>query len=214
MQSPACTIRLMGSRVTVRTLQREDLDKMDSWGSSTDPLLVLWGVPNGNPISRSIWFSMHASDPTRLWYAVERHADRHVLGTISLREIVNQVSARLGISFDPACVDQGYGTESLGLFLPHYFGNLGFPRLLLDVAGANRRAVHLYEKLGFVYTGSHYRDVADDVDLRFLNQDMYRPLRAYFRRHLGRMQILFYDMALDRSAWCKQALGRRTMGSP
>jgi len=204
VQSSATGMCLVGSRVTVRTLRREDLDEMDGWGISTDPLLVLWGVPNGNPVSRSIWFSMHPSDPTRLWYALERQVDGHVLGTISLREIVNQISARLGISLDPACVDQGYGTESLGLFLPYYFGALGFPRLVLDVAGANRRAVHVYEKLGFAYTGSHYRDVTDDVDLGFLNQDVYRPLKAYFRQHLGHMQILFYDMALERGNWQKR----------
>jgi diamine N-acetyltransferase len=204
VQISACGMCLVGSRVTVRTLRREDLEEMDNWCASTDPLLVLWGVPNGNPASRSLWFSMHASDPTRLWYAVERHADGHVLGTVSLREIVDQTSARLGISLDPACVDQGYGTESLELFFPYYFEALGFQRLVLDVAGANRRAVHVYEKLGFAYTGSHYRDVTDDADLGFLNQGVYSPLRAYFRRHLGHQQMLFYDMALERSSWQKR----------
>jgi len=207
VQSSACVTRLVGRRVTVRTLLRDDLDQMDRWSTSNDPLLALWGVPNGNPVSRSIWYSMHACDPTRLWYAVERHTDGYMLGTISLREIVERVSARLGISFDPAYVNLGYGSESLQLFIPYYFGALGFPRLVLDVAGANRRAVHVYEKLGFVYVGSHYRDVSDDQDLSFLDQEAYRPLKAYFRRHFGRMQIIFYDMALERSNWQKRQDG-------
>lgn len=197
--------RLEGPRVIVRTLERQDLEQMDSWRPFRDPLHALWGVPHSTPVSRDIWFTLYGSDPTRLWYAIERRADGQVIGTLSLREITRPVSARLGISLGADFVDQHYGTESLRVFLPYYFRTLDFQRLLLDVAAANRRAVHVYEKLGFAYTGSHYRDAPPDVDLNFLQQEPYRVLRGYFRRHFGRMQLLFYDMALERSAWERQA---------
>ena len=187
----------------VRPLNREDLDQMDRWSPSSDPLLALWGVPQSDPVARSIWFSMYISDPSRLWYSVDRRSDGVLMGTISLRDIVQGVSARLGISLGPDYVDLGYGTESLRRFLPHYFGQMGFAALLLDVAAANRRAVHVYEKLGFAHAGSHYRDVAEGVDLSFLELERYRPLRGTFRRRFGRTQILFYDMTLDRAAWEK-----------
>lgn len=187
----------------VRPLRREDLDQMDSWSPSSDPLLALWGVPQSDAVSRSIWFSMYTSDPSRLWYSVDRRSDGVLMGTISLRDIVQGVSARLGISFGPDYVDLGYGTESLRVFLPYYFGHMGFAALVLDVAAANRRAVRVYEKLGFAHSGSHYCDIPEGVDLSFLELERYRPLRGSFRRRFGRTQILFYDMTLDRSAWEK-----------
>jgi len=198
--------------VIVRPLDREDLDQMDSWSPSNDPLLALWGVPQSDPISRSIWFSMYISDPSRLWYSIDRRSDGVLMGTISLRDIIHAASARLGISFGPEYVDLGYGTESLRVFLPHYFGQMGFAALVLDVAAANRRAVHVYEKLGFAHAGSHYRDAAEGVNLSFLELERYRPLRGTFRCRFGHTQILFYDMTLDRAAWDKaeRALTKQT----
>lgn len=194
-------VSLEGPRVTVRTLQREDLEQMEKWRPSSDPLQALWSVSRSTAVSRAIWYAMYVADATRMWFAVERRDDRRVIGTLSLREIVDHTNSRLGIGFGPDYVDQGYGSESLRLFLPHYFRTLGFAKLVLDVAGPNRRAVHVYEKLGFQYTGSHHREVAEDVDLSFLNQECYHGLRIYFRKRFGRMQILFYDMALDRIDW-------------
>ena len=144
---------------------------------------------------------LHRSDPTRLWFVVERRADERVIGSITLREIVARRSARLGVSFGAPYVNQGYGSEALLLFLPYYFDTLDFERLFLDVAGANERARHVYEKLRFSYCGRHYRSIPAKVSLSFLKEKQYRSLRTYFRRHLGRMQLLFYDMVLERGQW-------------
>jgi RimJ/RimL family protein N-acetyltransferase len=182
-------------------MDRDDLDKMESWRPFTDPLSNLWNIPRSTSLSRDIWFVMHGQDPTRMWFAIERLTDGQLIGTLSLREIAERISARLGISLGADYVDQGYGSEALHTFLPHYFRTLGFQRLLLDVAAANRRAVHVYEELGFHLTGSHYRTIPEGTDVSFLRQEAYRDLRAYFRRHFGHMQLLFLDMALERRDW-------------
>jgi RimJ/RimL family protein N-acetyltransferase len=194
-------VRLAGPRVTVRTLRSADLDAMDAWRPFEDALHSLWGVPHSTPLSRSIWFAVYGSDPSRLWYVVERNTDGQVMGALSLREIVHNASARLGVSFGADYVDLGYGSEALRVFFPYYFTTLEFPRIVLDVAAANLRAVHVYERLGFRYTGSHYREVPDDMDLSFLEQEQFKPLRIHFRDRFGQKQLLFYDMALDRTAW-------------
>ena len=193
--------RLESPRLIVRPMQHEDLDAMDSWRPFTDPLYSLWNIPRSTPVSRDIWFVMHRSDPSRMWFAIERITDGRVIGTLSLREIVERVSARLGISLGADYVDLGYGSEALRTFLPHYFRTLDFQRLLLDVAAANQRAFHVYQKLGFIQTGSHHRNVPEGTDLSFLSQPAYRELRPLFRRRFGRMQLQFLDMALERSDW-------------
>ncbi len=192
---------LESKRLTLREIQYGDLTQMDAWSPFSDPLHRLWNIPRQNSLSREVWFMLHRSDPTRLWFVVERRADRSVIGSITLREVVVHRSARLGISFGAPYVDQGYGSEALQLFLPYYFEELDFERLLLDVAGANERARHVYEKLGFSYFGRHYRSVPAEVSLSFLDEEQHRSLRVYFRRHMGRMQLLFYDMVLERCRW-------------
>jgi RimJ/RimL family protein N-acetyltransferase len=92
----------------------------------------------------------------------------------------------------------------LRAFLPYYFGTMGFHRMLLDVAATNTRAVHVYEKLGFQHCGKHYRNIPREQDLSFLDQEQYRPLLKFFRRHRGHTQLLFYDMVLEREVWEKQ----------
>lgn len=187
----------------VRDLRHDDLEQIETWRPFTDPLHNLWNIPRSTPLSRELWFTLKDSDPTRMWMVIQRKSDGQVIGTLSLREIVRRISARLGITLGADFVGQGYGTEALRLFLPHYFHEMGFRRLFLDVAAANRRALHVYEKLGFQRIGAHYRNIPEAIDLRFLEQEQYRSLRPYFRRHLGRMQLLFYEMVLERSAWEK-----------
>ena len=203
MADTAAELRLESARLVIRAMQHDDLEEMDSWRPFTDPLCSLWNIPRSTSVSRDIWFVMHGSDPTRMWFAIERRVDGRVIGTLSLREIVEHISARFGISLGADYVEQGCGSEALRTFLPHYFRTLGFQRLFLDVAAANQRAIHVYQKLGFQQTASHYRAIPDGTDLRFLNQAPYRELRPYFRRHFGHMQLLFLDMALERREWEK-----------
>ena len=192
---------LTGARVTLRDMTRDDLDALDLWRPFSDPLSKLWNIPRSTSLGRDLWFVMHGADPTRRWYAIERRQDRVIIGTLSLRDIEAPSSARLGISLGSDYVDHGFGTEAMRTFLPYYFRRLGFQRLVLDVAAANKRAVHVYDKLGFRLTGSHYRNVPDEMDLSFMQDPAYRPLLPYFRRHFGKMQLQFLDMVLERRDW-------------
>lgn len=203
MGEVALQTHLKSQNVIIRSMDRDDLDKMESWRPFTDPLSSLWNIPRSTSISRDIWFVMHGADPSRMWFAIERTADGQLIGTLSLREIVKPISARLGISLGADYVDRGYGSEALSAFFPYYFHTLGFQRLLLDVAAANKRAIHVYEKLGFQQTDSHYRMIPEGTDLSFLQQAAYRDLHPYFRRRFGHMQLMFLDMALEKRDWEK-----------
>jgi RimJ/RimL family protein N-acetyltransferase len=124
-----------------------------------------------------------------------------MVGRIFLRHVRNdEHSAVLGIDMHPAFVGRGYGTESLGAFLHHYFESMGFERMLLSVAAFNLRAKRCYESLGFVTVGSHWdAHIGPDVTGRLEFADV-RPL---FRRGPLGLESLFYDMRLERAEWRK-----------
>jgi RimJ/RimL family protein N-acetyltransferase len=63
-------------------------------------------------------------------------------------------SAEVGIFIgDKRYWNQGYGRDAMVLMLRHAFYNLGLNRVSLRVYVTNPRAVHCYEKAGFVLEG-------------------------------------------------------------
>jgi RimJ/RimL family protein N-acetyltransferase len=61
-------------------------------------------------------------------------------------------SSELGIMIgDKSYWNQGYGTEAVRLLLQHGFNTLNLNRIYLRVFANNLRAIHIYEKAGFVH---------------------------------------------------------------
>jgi len=202
MQAP--NLLLKGPRVTIRPLEVQDLDIMSRWPAFQDPLYSLFDWPRRSTEENEIWFCSLMDDKTRLYYGVEDEF-RSVIGRISLREIWGRHSARLGIGLGTEYVGKGYGTEALRLFLHHYFSDLGFERMVLDVSAINIRAVRCYERCGFRYVGSHYEYIGADEDVAFLKEERYQDLKRFFRRKTQHNWALSYDMALEKADWLRSA---------
>ena len=199
----ANNVRLRGPRVTIRPLRKQDLDVMSSWEAFEDPLYRLFDWPRRGKVENGLWYADLVRDRRRVYYAVDDERQT-VIGRISLREIHWHQSARLGIGFGGQYVSQGYGTEALRLFLDYYFQQLGFQRMVLDVAAINVRALRCYERCGFKRTGSSYEPLPWHADTVFLEEEPYRDLRQFVRHDHWRDVVLTYDMALDRDAWLAQ----------
>ena len=193
-------MKLQGLRVTIRPMQQKDLDAMAKWRPFADPLYQPFDFPR-RPLSEHVhWFDWRKRDHSRRLYTVIDERGQ-VIGSLTLREIHGRRSSRLGITLGADHVGKGYGTEAMRLFLEHYFEEMGFERMDLDVSATNLRAVRSYRALGFREVGSHYRS-ANHPSFRILrNKPRYKHLQRFFRR-LGTMhQVLFYDMALTRQDW-------------
>lgn len=55
---------------------------------------------------------------------------------------------------EPDYRGKGYGSDGMRLLVNYAFRELGVYRVGLGVFGYNTRAIHVYEKLGFVYEGA------------------------------------------------------------
>lgn len=197
------SLPLEGERVRIRALEREDLDRRQAWRPFNDPLHLIWDMPPCSPSENDRWFATMTDGRHRLAYGVEDRSGK-LIGMLSLREISWGRSARLGIAFAPTHVGQGYGTESLRLFLPYAFFTLGLERIVLDVAAANIRAVRCYYKVGFRQIGTFWQQVEGYVDPHLFDSPEYAPLRHFFRWSWGRTETLYYDMELRREDWEKE----------
>jgi len=173
---------------------------MMAWRPFADPLYQAFDFPRRNKAETVRWFEWRSRDPSRRLYTVEDKA-RRVIGSLTLREIHDTQSARLGITLGADFVSQGYGGEALSLFLEYYFETMGFEELVLDVAATNLRAVRTYQSLGFRYVRQHYR-LASHPSFDVLRRDpRYQHLQRFFRKRGNLHEVLFYDLDLSREDW-------------
>jgi RimJ/RimL family protein N-acetyltransferase len=188
----------VGPRTRVRAFTRADVDAWQTWPDYEEQLLVGTSPRRMSPDQRGRWLEDITQRQRQLPFAVEDESGR-MIGRIFLRHVRREEgSAVLGIDLHPSFLGQGYGTESLGAFLYHYFEDLGFERMLLSVAAHNVRARRCYESLGFATVGSHWdAHIGPDVT----GQPKFSGLRHLFRRGPLGLESLFYDMRLERSDW-------------
>ncbi|KAK5175042.1 uncharacterized protein LTR77_000178 [Saxophila tyrrhenica] len=88
-------------------------------------------------------------------------------------------TARFGIALDKEHHDRGYGTELLQWAQAYCFKTLGCHRLELNVAAFNKRAFHVYEKVGFVKEGVRRKrwwidgQWVDDIEMAMLEEEWF-----------------------------------------
>jgi RimJ/RimL family protein N-acetyltransferase len=111
-----------------------------------------------------------------------------------LRQIDYPRSARLGITIAAAFTRRGYGQNALCVFLDHYFGDLGFEEMKLDVSGANLPARYLYQKLGFERLYSFWLSASYSQDEMLLQGE-------WVRRHLRNGKEQYFEMRLRANGW-------------
>ena len=200
---------LYSPRLHMRPWRHTDSIAQDAWPPFDDPSQVFWHIPRRLSLAdaESTW--NYEYDAGRYVWAVESR-NGTLIGRVSLREVDRQMSsARLGISFGAPYVGKGLGTEALELFLTHCFGPLGFRRIVLDVAGSNRRAVHCYERLGFRYVDSDWRNPSERDDLRFLDDPEYQDILPFIRRGRHGTSVQFFEMELLDHEWQEHQGARR-----
>jgi RimJ/RimL family protein N-acetyltransferase len=190
-----------GPRTRVRAFTRSDVDAWQAWPDYEEPLLVGTSPRRMAADQRTRWFDDITQRQHQIPFAVLDESGE-MIGRIFLRHVRHEErSAVLGIDLHPAHLGGGYGTESLGTFLQHYFDNMGFERMLLSVAAHNVRARRCYESLGFQTVGSHWdAHIGPDVT----NQSRFADVHHLFRRGPLGLESLFYDMRLEHAEWRKR----------
>jgi len=92
---------------------------------------------------------------TNVWFFICRRTDGHILGTISLMEIVRGAfhSAYLGYQIGAEFARQGYMTEAIALMLRHAFVDLKLHRLEANIQPGNVPSIALVKRAGFLKEG-------------------------------------------------------------
>jgi RimJ/RimL family protein N-acetyltransferase len=195
----AARILARSGRVSIRRFRRSDQKERLKWPPYTDPLFTHLNYPLDSFIDRERWLLARITNTGRMYFAIDNE-DGRLIGEMSLREIdPTGRTSRLGIHLASNRCSQGYGEEALVALLDHYFNDLRYEAMYLDVAAHNARALRLYEKLGFRHLSPFWR--LDGSHLPLFTDERYEPIRKHFRRRGRAVECMFYDMIMTRDEY-------------
>jgi len=165
-----------GDRVTIRHLNRRDVDLMANCPRFHEVELQWANLELTHESEREAYFDRGRTTANRHRFVVlDEH--RAIIGTVGLRNLDYQAGeGTLGIIVRADSVSRGYGTDAVETILGYAFDVLDLRRVLLDVAEDNDRARHVYDKLGFTPTGQHLGP------RNTIYVDMVLELGEYYRR--------------------------------
>ncbi len=150
---------IIGDRIRLRAPEREFIPIFTNWLNDTE---VMHGLTIFKPMSiagEEIWFENMLKRPEHEQpFTIEsKDSDGKFLpiGNIGLFEI-DWIARKAEFGIMIGRKDhwgQGLGTESIKLFLDYCFNTLNLNCIRLSVYSYNKRAQHVYEKIGFVHEG-------------------------------------------------------------
>ena len=87
-----------------------------------------------------------------LCYSMIEKATGEYIGNIEIMEIKNNIG-ELGISITSSKQDRHFGTEAIKALLKYAYEELHLDGMDLNVYATNTKAIHCYEKVGFLSDG-------------------------------------------------------------
>jgi len=155
----------IGNIVRLRAVEKTDLDDIMKYWNAYENRIGLGGIIPMSSMMEEDWIKhTHEMAKSQKGYAfaIEHKDSEEFLGTCGIEDF-NWLarSAVLGIAIhNPENHNKGYGTDAMKCLLNFGFDVLNLNRIELWVMEYNKRAIHIYEKLGFHLIGkkrqAHY----------------------------------------------------------
>ncbi|HYN67272.1 MAG TPA: GNAT family protein [Ornithinibacter sp.] len=154
---------LRGSAVILRPFREGDAEVMAQILSDPEVRRLTGSVETtaqaqrAEPLDDRIlgWYGTRNEQVDRLDLGIEDAATGRLVGEVVLNEVdLDSLSCNLRVLIGPEGRDRGLGTEAVGLATAHGIERLGLRRITLEVFEFNPRGRRVYEKVGYVVTGS------------------------------------------------------------
>lgn len=185
---------IKGGRLTISSIKLEDVYYMTNWGKHENLLLFDYNFPLLSDSEIKQWYYLKTIGIRKKYYGI-LNENNILIGYMGIKNIRRfKREATLGIVFDPNYVNQGYGTESINLYLNYYFNKMKMKRMYLDVAQFNKRAIQCYEKNGFkkfdVYLEEFFNQNLDLNSPYFLEEkSSFKIKNAKIYNHINKMKV-------------------------
>lgn len=188
---------IFGEKICIRPLEPGDEEMLHRWWNDGD-IMAHAGFPYGtlqgiNAIREIVRreSAQEALFPSSKIFMLCRRHDMSPIGEISYGgyDRHNQ-RCEIGIKIcDSTVRERGYGTEALALFMDYLFNYLNLNKIELTTMPDNKRAYHVYEKMGFKRSGvlrKHYFDArvgqfVDSIYMDILKKEWMKKRSEFIR---------------------------------
>lgn len=163
----------------LRELERKDIPTINRWRNDRE-LVQFLGAPFRfiNRETDEKWYDNYMANRSNcIRCAIMTDCSEEILGLISLSNIdfLNRTAEMHIMIGDTDNQDKGAGTFAVKQMLYHAFFNMNMHRVHLKVVEDNKRAIHLYEKIGFVCEGvSRESKYKNGIYVNMLNYSILR----------------------------------------
>lgn len=172
--------------IVLRSATREDAVQLNTWWNDGS-VMAHAGFPNGLGESLERTQALVAQNAESLSQRCMIEIDGVAVGECSYRLRENE--AELGFKIcDPTYQNRGYGTRIIEMLIDFIFSDEAInqvakiERVVLDTNLNNKRAQHVYEKIGFVQTGIRYHDWKDQLGRLQSSVDYALTREAFYHR--------------------------------
>ena len=140
-------MNIRNGTLCIRNATTEDAQILSMWWND-GRVMAHAGFPNGLGMNqKEVAASLEKDNDLQRRLIIE--FESKPIGEMSYRT-ADQKIAEIGIKI---CVadhhNKGYGTECLKMLMEHLFVSMGYDKIILDTNLNNKRAQHVYDKLGF-----------------------------------------------------------------
>jgi RimJ/RimL family protein N-acetyltransferase len=158
---------IAGQRVVLRAWERDDIRtrwESEQTADPTEARLRHWHEPPRSLQQRETEFDADQAEPDPATLSLVIEAEGRAIGDVNLLHIdTRNRNAEVGLSiWRPEDWGRGFGSDALAALLRWGFRQLNLHRVELAVDPANDRAMHVYEKLGFLLEGTRRESHFDD----------------------------------------------------
>ena len=144
---------LKGERVVLRPIEPEHLPNYIRWFADQDVLAFFGPYRPMNLAQEQAWYESQNKDRETVNFACEyegQHIGRGGFGRLNHAHQSAEVGLFIG---EKSFWDQGLGQDMLTTLVSYGFDYLNLHRIYLRVFAENQRAIHAYEKVGFIPEG-------------------------------------------------------------
>lgn len=195
-------MELRGNRVKIVPMELKHVYNLRNWGYHENPLLADYNLPDLTDDELEDWYYYKTNKFNQKYFSVFNEENRMIgyFGIKKVRKLFKD--AMLGIVFDPNYTNQGYGTESIGVFLDYYFNVLNMKKLYLEVTKFNKRALRCYEKSGFKIVDEYLYEFFDqEIDT---NNPYFVQEQSSFVIKRGKIYNYIYKMEIDKKTYLRE----------
>jgi RimJ/RimL family protein N-acetyltransferase len=145
---------LEAARVTLRTLEREDVDFVHEYKNRPGVRRTfLWPYPESRDDVEEYLFG--DDDGTSLLVTVDEDGDPEPVGQVGMHVDDRTREAEIGVWIAEPYWGEGYGTEACERFVDYAFDERNVHRMMARHVEGNDGSRRIWEKLGFEHEGVH-----------------------------------------------------------